>query len=137
MFVLKTGVDQDDGFKRKETQILRSMLKQISVFLLGAFIGTISNKSLISVFFQFHVGIELICIFISFLIFVLVWYTYEKNTYVEHNICFCFLMVGFFGILHLLFTHQNCLLSKIIYLHGIGCWAIFACSNFSFIYRRF
>ena len=91
--------------KRKETQILRSMLKQISVFLLGAFLlaQLVTSLFLSQYFFQFHVGIELICIFISFLIFVLVWYTYEKNTYVEHNICFCFLMVGFFGILHLLF----------------------------------
>ena len=92
------------ALKKKENQILRLMLIQVSLIVLVSFF----LAKLVTTFFwskylfQCHVVIELICIFISFLIFVLVWYTYENNTSVEHIICFSFLIVGIFDILHIL-----------------------------------
>ncbi len=50
-----------------------------------------------------HTAIELICIFISFATFLLVWYTYERSPKVNHLIGFGFLMVGIFDLLHVLF----------------------------------
>ena len=105
---------------KKKAQILRSMFKQIGLILLGAF----SLAKIITSFFwpqylfQCHVGIEMICIFISFIIFILVWYTYENNTPVEHIICFCFFMGGIFDILHILFYAPE----LFIYQNNLSAW---------------
>jgi hypothetical protein len=94
---------------KRETKIMQGMFKELIVFLLGTFfLAKILAVSLWSSHAIFcHVSIELFCIFISFAIFLLVWYTYENNFEINHLICFCFFMVGTFDILHLVFYSQD------------------------------
>jgi PAS domain S-box-containing protein len=51
----------------------------------------------------FHTTAEAVCVFISFNIFMLVWYTYQIKAPMNHLISFGFLIVAVFDLLHVLF----------------------------------
>ena len=97
---------------KKETRTMQVMFKEVFLFFLGTFflakvlaISLWSNYTILC-----HTSIELVCIFISFTIFLLIWYTYENNFKINHAICFCFFIVGTFNILHLVFYSQEIML---------------------------
>ncbi|MDD2212562.1 MAG: MASE3 domain-containing protein [Clostridia bacterium] len=93
---------------KKEAKIRQSILKELILILLGTFF--LAEILAISLWQNYlilcHISIELVCIFISFIIFLLAWYTYESNAKIDYLICFVFLMVGIFDMLYLYFYCQ-------------------------------
>ena len=95
---------------KKEAQIIQSMVIQIMLIILCAVFLTklMLASSLQNYLFQFHLSFELICIFISLAIFLLIWYTYENNYQFNGLILISSLAMGIFEIL------QLCLYAEVI-----------------------
>lgn len=56
----------------------------------------------------FHTMFELLCVFISLSIFIVLWYTYDNSSYENRIIGFAFLSVAIFNCFHILyFTPLN------------------------------
>lgn len=87
----------------QEEKKIWPFLKQISLIFLGIILLAkfLSVSLWQNYLLQCHIGIELIIVFISFSIFLLVWYTYEYNYQFNGIILLGSLIVGLFDILHL------------------------------------
>ncbi|MDD2433000.1 MAG: MASE3 domain-containing protein [Clostridia bacterium] len=103
------------ALNKQETQIMQVMFKELILFLLGAFfLAKVLAASFWLNYTVFcHTSLELICVFISFTIFLLVWYTYENSFVVNHLMCFCFFILGIFDILHLIFYSEKIMFAQI------------------------
>ena len=84
------------------SKAVTSLLTQFSLVLFVAFLSAklLTPTLWVSYTGVAHTVVELICIFISLAIFLLVWHTYERTSTINHIIGLGFLMVTVFEIFH-------------------------------------
>lgn len=86
----------------KEKQNFSLLKDTITVSLLIVFFLILFFHMAQAYYSLFHTIVEMLCVYISFSIFMLVWYTYQRNTQVNHLIGFGFLFVAVFNLMHAL-----------------------------------